>query len=97
MTVLKGADEYHWPLVRYTATWIVQLVKIFMDEHIHVFFHNHVLDIKIPSWKSSLSTRSITVGGGTTVEDFKLSEPGFSTAKPEKKRAEYVLKLNTYV
>lgn len=33
---------------------------------------------EIPSWKSSLRTRSITVGGGTAVADFELSEAGFS-------------------
>ena len=36
---------------------------------------------KVPSWKRSLSTRSRTVGDGITIEDFKLSEPGFSTAR----------------
>lgn len=37
----------------------------------------------IPSWKRSLSSRSITVGGGTTIEDLRLSELGFSTATSE--------------
>ena len=38
----------------------------------------------IPSWKRSFSTRSITVGGGKTIEDLRLSEPGFSAATDEK-------------
>jgi len=32
----------------------------------------------IPSWKSSLRIRSITVGGGIEVADFELSETVFS-------------------
>lgn len=43
--------------------------------------------IIIPPLKRSLSTRSRTVGGGTTAVDFTLSEPEFSTAKEANQRS----------
>lgn len=39
----------------------------------------------MPSWNSSFSTWSLTVGGSITIEEFKFSEPELSSATGQKK------------
>lgn len=47
--------------------------------------------IYVPSINSSFSMRSLTVGEGITIEDFRLSEPGFSAATSQNKGKCWVL------